>query len=47
MEGVSAMAAMVMKGEVKVQETVVEGFENMPIALMGLFTGEKTGKMVV
>merc|ERR1712123_64093 len=35
--GVGAMAAMVMKGDVKVQETVVEGFEKMPHAFMGLF----------
>jgi len=47
MEGVSAMAAMVMKGDIKVQETVVEGFEKMPRAFMGLFTGDNTGKMIV
>ena len=47
MEGVSAMAAMVMKGEVKVHETVVEGFAKMPQAFMGLFTGDNTGKMIV
>merc|ERR1740128_583186 len=47
MEGVGAMAAMVMKGDVKVQETVVEGFEKMPHAFMGLFTGDNTGKMIV
>merc|ERR1712106_879343 len=47
MEGVGAMAAMVMKGDVKVQETVVEGFEKMPHAFKGLFTGDNTGKMIV
>eukprot|EP00092_Neocalanus_flemingeri_P017563 GFUD01019004.1.p1 GENE.GFUD01019004.1~~GFUD01019004.1.p1 ORF type:complete len:329 (+),score=105.43 GFUD01019004.1:41-1027(+) len=47
MEGVSAMAAMVMKGDIKVQETVMEGFEKMPQAFMGLFTGDNTGKMIV
>merc|ERR1712106_964534 len=47
MEGVGAMAAMAMKGDVKVQETVVEGFEKMPQAFMGLFTGDNTGKMIV
>ena len=31
----------------KVRETVVEGFDKMPQALMGLFTGDNTGKMVV
>merc|ERR1719228_1897502 len=47
MEGVTAMAGWVMKGDIKVRETVVEGFEKMPIAFMGLFTGDNTGKMVV
>ena len=32
---------------IKVRETVVEGFDKMPQALMGLFTGDNTGKMVV
>ena len=31
----------------KVRETVVDGFDKMPQALMGLFTGDNTGKMVV
>merc|ERR1711915_906012 len=47
MEGVSAMVKMVMGGKVRVQETVVEGFEKIPEAFMGLFTGANTGKMVV
>merc|ERR1719430_3011291 len=47
MEGVTAMAGWVMKGDIKVRETVVEGFQKMPIAFMGLFTGDNTGKMVV
>jgi len=47
MEGVMAMAGWVMKGEIKVRETVVEGFDKMPFAFMGLFTGDNTGKMIV
>ena len=65
MEGVTAMAGWVNKGDIKVilsvlsftglcialccqvRETVVEGFEKMPTAFIGLFTGENTGKMVV
>jgi len=47
MEGVMAMASWVMKGDIKVRETVMDGFEKMPYALMGLFTGDNTGKMVV
>lgn len=46
-EGIKSMAAWVSSGDIKVRETVVEGFDKMPQALMGLFTGENTGKMVV
>ena len=46
-EGIRAMAAWVISGQVQVKETVVEGFEKMPDAFMGLFTGVNTGKMVV
>merc|ERR1719266_85698 len=46
-EGIRAMAAWVIPGQVQVKETVVEGFEKMPDAFMGLFTGDNTGKMVV
>ena len=37
MEGVSAMAGMVMKGDIKIQDTVIEGFEKMPDPLMEIF----------
>jgi len=46
-EGIKALAGWVASGDIKVRETMVEGFEKMPQALMGLFTGENTGKMVV
>merc|ERR1711971_821241 len=46
-EGIKAMAGWVASGEIKVRETVVDGFDKMPQALMGLFTGDNTGKMVV
>lgn len=35
------------EGKIKGFEDVVEGFENMPGALIGLFTGDNTGKRVV
>jgi NADPH-dependent curcumin reductase CurA len=35
------------EGKIKGHEDVVEGFENMPRALIGLFTGENIGKRVV
>jgi NADPH-dependent curcumin reductase CurA len=31
----------------KVRETVYEGFDKLPKAFYGLFTGENTGKAVV
>jgi len=46
-EGIKAMAGWVAGGQIKVKETTVEGFAKMPQALMGLFTGENTGKMLV
>merc|ERR1719282_31742 len=46
-EGIKAMAAWVISDQVKVKETVVEGFDKMPEAFMGLFTGQNTGKMIV
>merc|ERR1719277_895775 len=46
-EGIKAMASWVGSGQVVVKETVVEGFEKMPEAFMGLFTGANTGKMIV
>ena len=46
---ISKLTTVLMNHNVvlKVRETVVEGFDKMPQALMGLFTGDNTGKMVV
>jgi NADPH-dependent curcumin reductase CurA len=35
------------EGKLKGEETVTEGFDQMPAAFLGLFTGENTGKAVV
>lgn len=35
------------EGKIKNKETVVEGFENIPQAFLGLFDGSNTGKMMV
>lgn len=35
------------EGKIKNKETVVEGFENIPQAFLGLFDGTNTGKMMV
>ena len=47
MEGVLQMAQWIRDGKIKPQETIVEGFKNIPDAMAGLFTGANTGKMIV
>merc|ERR1719187_2195046 len=37
-EGIKAMAGWIGQGQIKPRETVIEGFEKMPQAFMGLFT---------
>ena len=46
-EAIGQMAQWIMEGKLKTPQTVVEGFEKMPDALIGLFTGANKGKMVV
>lgn len=46
-EGISKLAQWVKEGKLKFKETMEQGFENLPKALLGLFSGENTGKMVV
>ena len=46
-EGITQMAQWVNEGKLKTQETIVEGFEKMPEAFLGLFTGNNVGKMIV
>jgi NADPH:quinone reductase len=41
------LAAWVQQGKLKYQENIIEGFENIPDALLGLFTGDNTGKQLV
>lgn len=41
------MTAWVKSGKVKYQETIVDGIQNAPRALIGLLNGENTGKMLV
>jgi NADPH-dependent curcumin reductase CurA len=42
----AAMIAWMKDGRIKYRETVVEGIENMPRALVGLFRGENFGKLI-
>ncbi len=41
------MAGWIADGQIKWRETIVEGLENAPSALLGLFTGQNVGKMLV
>jgi len=41
------MAGWIKEGKLKFQETVVNGFENLPKAFISLFHGANTGKLVV
>jgi NADPH-dependent curcumin reductase CurA len=41
------LRAWVEAGQLKVQEDVVDGFENLPAALIGLLAGENRGKRMV
>ena len=41
------MGKWISTGKIKVKETVIDGFEKLPDAFIGLFEGVNTGKMVV
>ncbi len=44
---VADMTGWLKSGQVKYQETILDGFERAPEALIGLFSGENAGKMLV
>lgn len=46
-EGAAQMAKWIKEGKIKYRETIVEGFENAPRALIGVLSGDNTGKMLV
>jgi NADPH-dependent curcumin reductase CurA len=43
----SDMKGWIKDGRIKYRTTIVDGIEAAPSALIGLFTGANTGKMVV
>ena len=47
LEGTQQLTEWVTEGKLKYTETVEHGFDKLPNALLGLFTGENTGKMVM
>ncbi len=46
-QALGEMAGWLREGKLRYREDIVEGFENMPKALIGLFHGENIGKRVV
>lgn len=46
-EGLQQMAGWIKEGKLKYSENIVEGFENMPRAFIGMLQGENTGKQLV
>ncbi|MEO7264398.1 MAG: NADP-dependent oxidoreductase [Ferruginibacter sp.] len=46
-EGMRQLAAWVKEGKLSFRETIINGFDRLPEALLGLFNGKNTGKMIV
>lgn len=46
-EGIQHLAQWAKDGKLKFTETIVHGFDQLPTALIGLFKGDNTGKMIV
>lgn len=46
-EGLQQMAEWIKDGKLKYHENIIEGFENMPRAFIGMLRGENTGKQLV
>ena len=46
-EGMHQLAQWLKEGKLKFTETIIHGFDQLPAALLGLFEGENTGKMIV
>lgn len=46
-EALKEMAGWLREGKLKYREDIIDGFENMPKAFLGLFQGDNTGKRLV
>ncbi|MFV8394054.1 NADP-dependent oxidoreductase [Flavobacterium sp. LB2P6] len=46
-EGIAQLSKWVNEGKLKFKETIIDGFDQLPAALLGLFKGENKGKMIV
>jgi NADPH:quinone reductase len=46
-KGMAHLSQWVKEGKLKFTETIENGFDTLPSALIGIFNGENTGKMIV
>lgn len=46
-EGIEENLKWLKEGKIKYEETVTEGFENMPVAFIEMLQGKNTGKAIV
>ncbi|GEP91195.1 hypothetical protein [Chitinophaga terrae (ex Kim and Jung 2007)] len=46
-EAIEQLAGWVKDGQLKYTETIEEGFDKLPEAFLGLFSGRNSGKMIV
>ena len=46
-KGFNHLSLWLKQGKLKYKETIVKGFDKLPSALLGLFNGDNTGKMIV
>ena len=47
LDAMAYLGDMYGRGKLRYEETIIQGFEQAPGALRRLFTGEKTGKLLV
>jgi len=46
-EGIQQLSQWIKAGALKYHETIIEGFDKLPEAFTGLFSGKNIGKMIV
>lgn len=46
-EGISHLERWLKDGEIKFEQTIIHGFDQLPTAFLGLFNGDNIGKMIV
>jgi hypothetical protein len=46
-EGIQQLTTWVKEGKLHFKETIVKGFDKLPVAFLGLFSGQNVGKMLV